>query len=55
MFWKYCFYKCEKFENRTSSRFGKDGHRQMMKIRFNNSWKSWIWDQDLSQIEMDIL
>ena len=26
---------------------GKDGHRQMMKIRLIKSRKSWIWNQHL--------
>ena len=29
--------------------FGKDGRRQMMKIRLIQSWRSWIWDQHLSK------
>ena len=30
------------------TRFGTDAPRKMMEIRLNNSWKSWIWDQYLS-------
>ena len=29
--------------------FGKGGLRQMMKIRFINSWKAWIWDRYLPE------
>ena len=29
--------------------FGKDGGRNMMKIRLTESCKSWIWDQHLPE------
>ena len=42
-------YNSEKYGNPFRDIVGKDGHRQMMKIRLNKSRKSWIWDQYLPE------
>ena len=49
-FWNILSYKSQIIENQRMicwPRFGKDGHRQIMKIRPTNYRKSWRWDQYL--------
>ena len=43
------FINIKTLETHMFVKFGKDGGRKMMKIRWTNSYKSWIWDQCLPE------
>ena len=49
--WCFPFYIC----GTVWEIFGKGGHRNIMKIRVINFWKSWRWDQYLPENERIIL